>query len=577
MNCAQLAVAAHDQNFTLRSLAGIRGVRKCPDFVYDLTEVTDIERRVYLQEIAEANQATIIVPPTSATATINADINALKTQIRKEKKPIEKIALMKQLRIKYRSANRKADATKTLKDMHVLALKTWKNEPKKSKQKNKLQELYLEAATNYGRQLWAEDEHKKSQRILKGVANNLKNENLNEVYFLLGRVYEEIKKYSQALDYYEKTLIELKKAPSKNLTITREKILWTKAWLLYKSENWAKAAEALNELATETTDIAEKSRAHFFYSRALTRLDKKEEAKKILMNLTEQDFYSYYSLLAYQEMGLKVPAFKTLKSKDKFNFDSKLSFLSKPQKELFTALIEHDEADLAERAAQIFTNNPEQSAILGLELARRLQRYLPLFASFAKLPVEQKQDIMVEKSELLFPRLYRNEVQEMATITGLPESLIYSIMRQESAFNINSRSHANAYGLMQVIPPLAKQLARKYKLDYKTPEDLFNPQINIKLGSFELSEQVRKQKDQYTLVAAAYNAGPMAVARWLKTRWRPWFDVVDFIEEIPYDETRLYVKVIARNHLFYDRLEAPNKELDFPEKFIKKNDLLSQN
>ncbi len=149
-------------------------------------------------------------------------------------------------------------------------------------------------------------------------------------------------------------------------------------------------------------------------------------------------------------------------------------------------------------------------------------------------------------------------------------------MRQESAFNINSKSPANAFGLMQVIPPLAKQLARKHKVEYKGAEDLFNPQINIKIGSFELSEQVKKQKDQYALVAAAYNAGPGAVSRWLKQRFRPKFDIVDFIEEIPYDETRLYVKIIARNYLFSDRIQSPSKETNFPEKFIKQTNVVSQ-
>jgi soluble lytic murein transglycosylase len=276
-----------------------------------------------------------------------------------------------------------------------------------------------------------------------------------------------------------------------------------------------------------------------------------------------------------EQLGQKIPAFNSLKPTDKFNFDKTMSFLSMRQKDLFNALLQHEEVDLAERAVQTFTNKPEQMTIMGLELAQRGQRFLPLFIGFAKLPVEQKQDIIVKNYDLLFPRLWEPEVKEMATITGLPTSLIFSIMRQESAFNINSRSPANAFGLMQVIPPLAKHLARKYKVEYKNADDLYNPQINIKIGSFELSDQVKRQKDQYALVAAAYNAGPTAVSRWLKQRFRPKFDIVDFIEEIPYDETRLYVKIIARNHLFYDRLQSPNKETNFPEKFIKQSDVIS--
>lgn len=574
MSCAQLMTAANDKDFALNSLAGIRGIKKCPGFKFDMKSVSDFERKIFMQEIAEAN--ILILPAAAASAPVQvaqtetASIDSLRSQIRKEKNAIEKMGLMKQLRAKYRSNNRRNDSLKVLKDFHALALKTFKKDPKNSKH----QELYLEATLNLGRHHYSENDFVKANRLLTAAVVDLKplQQNLSEISYLLGKVKEDEGKLTEALLYYESLLEELKKGPSKNPAITREKILWTKAWVLYKSEEWEKAAEAMKGLALETLDIAEKSRANFFLARCLVRLDKKDEARKIWTAMTQEDFYSYYSLLAYDELQLKIPAFNTLKATDKFNFDKSLSFLQPKQKDLFNALLQHEEVDLAERTALALTDKPEQLTQLGLELASRGQRFLPLFIAFAKLPVEQKQDIIVKKSHLLFPRLWESEVKEMANVTGLPTSLIFSIMRQESAFNINSRSGANALGLMQVIPPLAKHLARKHKVDYKKPEDLYNPQINIKIGSYELSEQVKKQKDQYALVAAAYNAGPNAVARWIKNRYRPKFDIVDFIEEIPYDETRLYVKIIARNHLFYDRIEAPAKETGFPEKFIKKTD-----
>lgn len=579
MSCDQLAKASQDKNFALNSLAGIRGIKRCPGFNYDMKSATDFERKIFIQEIAEAN-ILLLPTPVSATAQVAIaeieSIDNLRKQISKERKPIEKMALLKQLRMKYRNNNKRSDAIKVLKDFHALALKTYKKEPKNTKH----QDLYLEASVNLGRVYYSDNDFKKADPLLVTAIAKLKSEpqqNLSEISYLLGKVKEDEEKFKDAIAQYDAVLEELKKGPSKNALLTREKLLWTKAWVLYKDEQWPQAADAFRVLATETIDVAEKSRANFFLARTLVRLDKKDEAAKIWVQMTKDDFYSYYSLLAYDELDQKVPAFNSLKATEKFNFDKSMSFLTAKQKDFFNALLEHDEVDLAERTALALTDKPEQLTVLGLELAHRGHRFLPLFIAFAKLPIEQKQDILVHKYDLLFPRLYQSEVKEMAAITGLPTSLIFSIMRQESAFNMNSRSPANAYGLMQVIPPLAKQLARKHKVDYKKPEDLFNPQINIKIGSFELSEQVKKQKDQYALVAAAYNAGPSAVSRWLRTRFRPKFDIVDFVEEIPYDETRLYVKVIARNLLFYDRLESPGKEFDFPAKFIKKNEVVSQN
>jgi soluble lytic murein transglycosylase len=575
MSCDELAKASSDKNFALNNLAGIRGLKKCPNFGFDPKTVGGIERRIFLQELGELS--TTATDSTQAAPFVQTEIEniqSLKKSIKLEKNILEKMQLMKQLRSKLRSAGKKPEAFKVLRDLHVLALKSWQ----KDKKNFKLQEMYVDAATLYGRQLWADNEHKKSQSILTAAIQNLgKDQTHIDLHFVLGRVYEETEKYKEAVAQYDLILEELKKLTVKSATLTREKLLWVRAWAIYKSEEWALAAAGFKTLADETTDTAEKSRARFFLARSLTRIDQADEAKKIWTLMTQEDFYSYYSLLAHDELGIKVPPFKALKPTEKFKFDSELSFLDRRQKDLFMSLLQHDEVDLAERAAQMMADKPEQLTILGLELARRGQRFLPLFVAFAKLPVEQKLDVFVEKSSLLFPRLFQNEVNEMAEKTGLPKSLIYSIMRQESAFNINSRSPANALGLMQVIPPLAKQLARKHKVDYKKAEDLYNPQINIKLGSLELSEQVRRQKDQYAFVAMAYNAGPTALSRWLKTRWRPQFDVVDFVEEIPFDETKLYVKVIARNHLFYDRLENPDKEFGFPEKFIKKSEALSQN
>ncbi len=139
-------------------------------------------------------------------------------------------------------------------------------------------------------------------------------------------------------------------------------------------------------------------------------------------------------------------------------------------------------------------------------------------------------------------------------------------MKQESAFNEKARSHADAMGLMQVVPRLAQRLSKKFAVPYRNPQDLYDPEINIQLGSFELMEQVQKQNGQLTYVAAAYNAGPGALSNWLKNRKRD--DVLEFIEEIPYEETRTYVKLIARNKLFYERISNRDSEHQFPDDFL---------
>ena len=98
-------------------------------------------------------------------------------------------------------------------------------------------------------------------------------------------------------------------------------------------------------------------------------------------------------------------------------------------------------------------------------------------------------------------------------------------------------------------------------------EDLFNPDVNIPLGTYELTDQIKRQKGQLPYVGIAYNAGPGRLKQWLAQPHSS--DMFEFIESIPYEETRNYVKFAARNMLFYQRLAEPDKEFHFPKEFIK--------
>jgi soluble lytic murein transglycosylase len=247
-------------------------------------------------------------------------------------------------------------------------------------------------------------------------------------------------------------------------------------------------------------------------------------------------------------------------------FDLKLELLSAPQKDIYTKLIEFREYALAERAVSLIATSKTDELNMSLYLAQKAKIYMPLFRSFARLGNDEKLDVFLSYPELVFPQPYKDQVNEMAAKTNLPASLIYSIMKQESAFNEKARSGADAIGLMQVVPGLAKQLSRKFEVPFKKSEDLYDPSINIQIGSYELMEQVKRQNGQLSYVAAAYNAGPNVLSSWIKNRKRE--DVLEFIEEIPYDETRTYIKLIARNKAFYERISNRDSDQDFPADFL---------
>lgn len=560
--CEQLIEKSTDKSFALSTLAGLRAHKKCTNFKYEWRNITDQEKRIYSDELLQIDPDA--VKPLSETS-----IDELKIKLKNEKNNAEKIKIYKQLRQKYRNAGRKNDSLLLINQLYSWAHKNWKSDRKNPVNKS----VYLEASLIQARMLWNSDQIKPAKILLKKLNQDLKSENLADSYYLSGKMAEDNSETVAAIENYDLALAALKKngVPT-NSSLDINKLAWTKSWLLYKNEKWADAEIALREFSALTTDLTEKTRADFFRAKTLIKLNKTEESKLVLKNITEKDTYSYYSLASYYLLNENLPAVSKIKKSNSFVFDPKILFMTEKNKKLFDALIQHDELDIAEKSVPVFAKTSDQNVNLSLYLAAEAQRYLPLFSSFAKLPNDAKMDVMLKHPDLVFPRPHETDVQKMSSKTELSKSLIYSIMKQESGFNQKTRSHADAYGLMQLIPRLAKSLAKKYEIAYLQPEDLYKPDINIPLGTFELRDQIKKQNGQLTFVAAAYNAGPGALSGWLKSK-KPNGDMFDFIESIPYDETRLYVKIIARNKLFYDRFEKPDQSFPFPAEFVAETDL----
>ncbi len=157
--------------------------------------------------------------------------------------------------------------------------------------------------------------------------------------------------------------------------------------------------------------------------------------------------------------------------------------------------------------------------------------------------------------ELRFPLAFPDIVEEMADKVGknkaLDPYLIFAVARQESHFSHDAKSGAGAMGLMQLLPSTARATARKAGVPYRRSWDLLKPSTNINLGAFYLNSLLDRFDDNRFLAAAAYNAGPTRVSRWLKdTGSKLPFDV--WIETIPYSETRKYVQ----NVLYYSVVYA---------------------
>jgi soluble lytic murein transglycosylase len=154
--------------------------------------------------------------------------------------------------------------------------------------------------------------------------------------------------------------------------------------------------------------------------------------------------------------------------------------------------------------------------------------------------------------EALFPRPYWSDLKKFSVTNGLDPYLVASLIRQESEFNPVAVSRANAVGLMQLLPKTGKLVAHQENLRRYNPSELYTPTTNLQLGTRYFRGMVDKFGGSSEYALAAYNAGSDRVEEWLgQGKYR---DEPEFVESIPFTETREYVQAIVRNASVYKQL-----------------------
>jgi len=153
--------------------------------------------------------------------------------------------------------------------------------------------------------------------------------------------------------------------------------------------------------------------------------------------------------------------------------------------------------------------------------------------------------------EALFPRPYWTDLKRFSTANGLDPYLVASLIRQESEFNPNAMSNKSAVGLMQLLPKVGRNVARQAKLRHFSSSQLLTPGVNLQLGTRYFRSMV-DQFGSFEYALAAYNAGTNRVQDWMTLG--PYRDPQEFVESIPFTETREYVQAILRNASVYRQL-----------------------
>jgi soluble lytic murein transglycosylase len=429
--------------------------------------------------------------------------------------------------------------------------------------------LYLDASLNYARAVWTEGQATKAKSILNKVILKLKKKtSLQEVYFTLARISEEEKDYNGALALFSKAL---KEQPVANTT---EKILWSKSWVLRKQKKYHQSADVLKSLLQMSKDPFDKNRFSFWLGKTLLATGAADEGKSQLLALRSEDPIGYYGLLTYLELNEPLPPLSRDQLNNRKNWHQGSIGIAKPIRTELEWLVALGEGELAGAWIQqllgpVDTKKQEFTAdelYLFSKLAEAGQ-FLPLFSRYGYLSSTLKNKFVNERLSLLFPRPHFRMVKEAADKSAIRSELIYSIMRQESAFNPKTRSFADAFGLLQLLPELAETYKERTGFSIKDHEELYDPNKNILLGAVVLSELNKKYQNRFILATGAYNASDKAIMGWLNTRYNN--NSLEFIEDIPYEETRSYIKLVMRNYIYYLRISQIEREVAFPSDLLK--------
>lgn len=334
----------------------------------------------------------------------------------------------------------------------------------------------------------------------------------------------------------------------------KQSITWEIAWWSFQSGDLKSAVEYLKPLAANNSS---REKSLYWLGRALSVSGDDTGSQTIFASLLAEFPFGFYAQTYRKEMKLKIDDI----SLPVTNLCEILPI--PPGYERVKALITLGLYDEARKELSIAKKKSKFKTGAHPGLARLYLEMDDFNGAYNLFRIERPQKFEKENSYqwgLCFPLAFREHVAKLAGEYALPEGLVYAVIQAESAFSPTAISPAGAVGLMQLMPATAASMTKKAKGQFNA-ETLTNPKTNIRYGVRHLKDLLALYKGDTVLAVAAYNAGAGNVNRWRKTFGHLRRD--EFVENIPFAETRDYVKKVISSAEIYDRLykfDAPSRQ-----------------
>ena len=402
-----------------------------------------------------------------------------------------------------------------------------------------------------GQTLWNRHENAQAFEYFKQLLQRYPSSSYaDRANFASGDIQEYFGRNAEAIQLY--TMVQ-KQYPN---SAVRDDAVWRLAWLYYRNGDWQSALNTFKALAAQSRTGTFGTAAVYWQARCAEKLGDTDGAKQIyrqLFNGGEESYYQTLSQRALERLGSPVQDAKLSKPSAGADGDPSISpevnfHLSRARELAALGLHGLAVTELDQVNQRANSKNRLQPLLMREYFAN--QAYGRSLNLASQLPISQS-----ERNYYRYPLAYWELVQQKAQERELDPHLILALIRQESLFDARARSPATALGLMQLIPPTAARVAKQLGLPAPTQDKLFDPELNVNLGTQYLKDLLQRYSNNWFKAIAAYNAGEAAVDRW--EREIPTDDIEEFVERIPYIETRGYVKLVLRNHRIYKRLYEP--------------------
>jgi len=386
---------------------------------------------------------------------------------------------------------------------------------------------------------------------------------LEQALLSAGNMYLLKRDYDRAIDYFR----ELQQRFPKGAHASSAH--WKASWLAFRQGRTDEARQEFEQQIELYPDSAEIPAALYWRARLVEEEGNPAMARAFYQKLTDRFRNYYYAELGRQRLkGLPSgtteapPHYTLLDRVSALSTSGRIAATDPPDDNLRVErarlLSNGGLADMAVRELQAAASQeggtwaPPEMARVYQDIGRYDRSIEIMKRSTPNYFAVDIPDLPRSYWEALFPKAYWTDLRKYSLQNGLDPYLVASLIRQESEFNALALSRANAVGLMQLLPKTGKAVAKQVKLKGYNAPQLYTPAVNLELGTRYFKEMVDKYNGQYEYALAAYNAGTDRVGDWLgEGHYR---DPQEFVESIPFTETREYVQAILRNANVYRQL-----------------------